>query len=95
MRECNIEVGWDVGMLMSSRRGKKRRRMAEERDSRNLFNYRTWAYVNNIRKQLQTQSFLIPAELHKSKRDTIHWNSFKRENESSIKKEKKKFLKQI
>lgn len=34
--------------------------------------------VNDIRKQLQTQSFLIPAELHKSNHDKIYWNSFKK-----------------
>lgn len=31
--------------------------IAEERDRRNLSNYRTWAYVNDITKQLQTQTF--------------------------------------
>lgn len=31
--------------------------IVEERDRRNLSNYRTWAYVNDITKQLQTQTF--------------------------------------
>lgn len=74
-------VGGDVGMSMSQLH-RTRELIGEERDPRNVFNYRTWAYVNDIRKQLETQSLLIPAELHKSNRDTIHLNSFKKKNRS-------------
>lgn len=82
MRASAKDVGWMVGNVgMSSWLRSTGKLIAEERDRRNLFNYRTGAEVNDIRKQLQMQSFVIPAELHKSNHDTIYWNSFKKENE--------------
>lgn len=59
----------------------------------NLSNYRTWAQVNDIIERLQTLSFLIPAELHKSNGDKIYWNLFKVENESSKKYKSKSHFK--